>query len=58
MSGSYFRDGNNEIKEFRQPLGSWRNFDFNRFAITDTDGCNNEKKKGNSKQHHTWVARI
>ena len=49
MSGSYFRRGDGTIKEFWQPLGSWRAFKFNRFSITDTAKCNEEKKKGNSK---------
>lgn len=49
MSGSFFRDASGEAREFRQPLGSLRNFEFNRFAITDTAKCNEEKKKGNSK---------
>ena len=49
MSASYFRAGNGSIKEFRQPLASLRNFEFNRFAITNTAKCNEEKKNGNSK---------
>ena len=49
LSGSYFRDGTGHIKEYRQPLGSWRNFEFNRFATTNTAECNKEKMKGNSK---------
>ncbi|XP_078356917.1 uncharacterized protein LOC144641766 isoform X1 [Oculina patagonica] len=46
MSGSYFRDGSGNIREFRQMLGSLRTFEFNRFAITNTTKCNEEKKKG------------
>lgn len=49
MSASYFRDGNDTIQEFRQPLGSMRKFEFNRFAITDIAKCNEKKMKGNSK---------
>ncbi len=49
MSGSYFRDGSGNIREFRQMLGSLRTFEFNRFAITNTTKCNEEKKKGISK---------
>ena len=52
MSGSYFRDGNGKMKEYRQPLGSWRTFEFNRFSVTNTVKCNQEKKKGNSK--YSW----
>ena len=49
MSSSYFRDGNGNIKEFRQKLGDPRTFEFNRFAITNTTKCNEQKKKGISK---------
>lgn len=49
MGNSYFRDGNGQIREFRQPLASWRTLQFNRFAITDREECNEEKKKGVSK---------
>ena len=44
MSGSYFRDWNGKIKEYRQPLGSWRTFEFNRFSVTNTVKCNQDKK--------------
>ncbi|XP_028514531.1 uncharacterized protein LOC110237834 [Exaiptasia diaphana] len=49
-SASYFKDGQGNIKEFRQKLGttSWRKFEFDRFTITDTARCNEEKQKGNS----------
>ena len=49
MSGSFFRDASRQTKEFRQPLASLRNFEFDRLAITNTAKCNEEKKKGNSK---------
>ena len=49
LGASYFRDGTGKIKEFRQPLASWRKFEFNRFAITNTTKCNQEKMAGNSK---------
>ncbi len=49
MSASYFRNGNGSIKEFRQPLASLRNLEFNRFAITNSAKCNEEKMNGNSK---------
>lgn len=49
MSSSYFRDGKGKVKEYRQPLGSWRTLEFDRFAITNEDKCNEEKKVGNSK---------
>ena len=49
LSGSYFRDGKGNVREIRQPLGSWRTLEFDRFAITNTEVCNKEKAKGNSK---------
>ena len=49
LSASYFKDGNGETKEFRQKLVSERTFHFSRFEITDTDECNERKKKGESK---------
>ena len=48
-SGSYFRDGTGNIKQLRQPLATWRKFEFNRFAITDIAKCNEKKMKRNSK---------
>lgn len=53
MSASFFRDGNGEVREFRQQnMDVWRKFEFDRFAITDTAKCQAEKKKGNSKYSH------
>ncbi|KAL9983250.1 hypothetical protein ACROYT_G005396 [Oculina patagonica] len=49
LSGSYFRAGDNTIKQYRQPLGSYRNIPFNRFAISDVQKCNEETQKGSSK---------
>lgn len=49
MGDSYFKNAIGEIREFRQPLASWRTFEFNRFAITNTEECNKEKRKGVSK---------
>lgn len=51
MGDSYFRDVNRRerIKEFRQPLASWRTFEFNRFSITNDQECNKDKRKGISK---------
>ncbi|KAL9982967.1 hypothetical protein ACROYT_G005082 [Oculina patagonica] len=46
MSGAFFRDSSGQSKEFRVPLASLRNFVFNRFAITNSAKCNEEKKKG------------
>ena len=49
LSGSNFGDGNGKIKEYRQPLGSWRTFEFNRFSAINTVKCNQDKKEGISK---------
>ena len=49
ISGSYFRDGQGNTREFRQKLGTPRTFEFNRFAITNSTKCIEEKKKGISK---------
>ncbi|PFX25476.1 Neuropilin-1 [Stylophora pistillata] len=47
-TGSYFRDGNGTVKEFRQPLSlQYRTFEFNRFAITDTAQCTAAQLAGN-----------
>ena len=48
LSGSYFRAGDDEIKEFRQPLGSFRKIKFRRTAISDETRCREEERKGNS----------
>ena len=47
LSGSNFGDGNGKIKEYRQPLGSWRTFEFNRFSVINTVKYNQDKKEGN-----------
>lgn len=39
LSASYFRAGDNSIKDYRQPLGSYRKIEFNRFATTDQKKC-------------------
>lgn len=39
LSASYFRAGDNSIKDYRQPLGSYRKIEFNRFATTDQRKC-------------------
>ena len=49
FSSSFFKDGTGRIKEFRQPPASSQKFEFNRFAITNTAKCNEEKHKGNGK---------
>ena len=49
LSWSIFRDFSGEPKVFHQPLASQREFVFNRFAITNTEKCIKETKKGKSK---------
>lgn len=47
LSASYFRDGNGEIKEYRQDTGrpvSQRTFHFNRLRVTDDQKCNLQSK--------------
>lgn len=46
LSGSFFRDGNDEIKQYRQPLGAYRRIRFDRFAISDETKCRESKEKG------------
>ena len=55
-TGSYFRDGNGAVREFRQPLAlQYRTFEFNRFAITDRAGCAEAQLAGNGGHLcHTW----
>ena len=53
MSSSHFRDGNGTVREYRQPIGSERILQFNRFAITNITKCNEAKNKGISK----WLNR-
>ena len=48
-SASFFRTGSGTIKEYRQPLGSFRKMKFRRFAISDEAKCGQEERKGNSK---------
>lgn len=56
-SASYFKDGNNNIRNFRQKLGStsWQKFEFNRFRITDKDKCDEASSNDNSKYNIMWL---
>ena len=58
LSGSYFRAGDDEIKEFRQPLGSFRKIKFRRTAISDETKCTEEERKGNSMFKEKFIAYI
>ncbi|XP_078344643.1 uncharacterized protein LOC144630195 isoform X2 [Oculina patagonica] len=47
LSESYFRDGNGQMREYRQPLGNNRTMNFRRYAILDEARCREEEKSGN-----------
>ncbi|KAJ7321740.1 hypothetical protein OS493_034360 [Desmophyllum pertusum] len=47
LSASFFRSGDRTIKEFRQPLGSFRKMKFRRSAISNEGKCGEEEEKGN-----------
>ena len=49
LSGSRFRAGDDSVKEYRQPLGSFRKIKFRRTAISDETRCGEEERNGNSK---------
>ena len=48
MSRSYFKVGQ-EVKEYHQPLASWRYLNFDRFKISDATKCREEKEQGRGK---------
>lgn len=48
LGRSYFRIGD-EIKDFHQPMASWRYLNFDRFRITNEDKCRQEKEQGKGK---------
>ncbi|XP_020617098.1 uncharacterized protein LOC110055061 [Orbicella faveolata] len=39
LSSSYFRAGDSKIKQYSQPIGSYRKIKFNRFSISDEQRC-------------------
>ncbi|KAL9957971.1 hypothetical protein ACROYT_G034931 [Oculina patagonica] len=39
LSASYFRAGDDTIKQYRQPIGSYRKIKFDRFSISDEQKC-------------------
>ena len=45
LSRSYFRIGD-QIKDFHQPIASWKYLHFDRFKITNKDKCRQEKEHG------------
>ena len=59
-SASYFKDGLNKVRKFRQSRRS-KEFKFNRFSITDEAKCNKAIKAGSSKytnnisKERTWL---
>ena len=46
LSGSYFRAGDNTIKQYRQSVGEYRTIKFDRFTISNETKCQESKKKG------------
>ncbi|XP_078344954.1 uncharacterized protein LOC144630471 [Oculina patagonica] len=50
LSGSYFRAGDNTIKQYRQPVGSYRKIMFDRFSISDDKKCKKQKRKGKNNK--------
>ena len=48
LSRSYFRIGD-QIKDFHQPIASWKYLHFDRFKITNKDKCRQEKENGRGK---------
>ena len=46
LSGSYFRAGDNTIKQYRQSVGEYRTIKFDRFTISNETKCQENKKKG------------
>ncbi|CAH3144036.1 unnamed protein product [Pocillopora meandrina] len=45
LGRSYFRIGD-EIKDFHQPMASWRYLNFDRFKVTNENKCRQEKEQG------------
>ncbi|XP_078356298.1 uncharacterized protein LOC144642898 isoform X2 [Oculina patagonica] len=45
LGDSSFRDGNDKVKQYRQPV-TWRKLKFNRFSITNQDKCDRLRTKG------------
>ncbi|XP_078356069.1 uncharacterized protein LOC144640885, partial [Oculina patagonica] len=45
LSGSYFRAGDNTIKQYRQPVGSYRKIKFDRFTLTKESKCKKRKQQ-------------
>ena len=48
LGRSYFRIGD-EIKDFHQPMASWRYLNFDRFKVTNENKCRQEKEQGKGK---------
>ena len=49
LSESFFRKGDGNITEFRQPPGNNRTISFRRFSIVDVARCRQEEQSGTSK---------
>ena len=48
LSNCYFLAGDNEIKQYRQPVGNYRDLKFNRFSISNGKKCRESKANGQS----------
>ena len=46
LSGSYFRAGDDTIKQFHLPVGSFKNIKFDRFTLSNVNKCKGRKSKG------------
>ncbi|XP_078344331.1 uncharacterized protein LOC144629949 isoform X1 [Oculina patagonica] len=46
LSGSFFRAGDNTTKQYRVPVGAYKNIKFDRFTLTNKETCKNRKKAG------------
>ena len=45
LSGSFFRAGDGTVKQYRQPVGSFRSIKFNRFRISDDVRCRKKRSR-------------
>ena len=53
LSGSFFQAGDKTIKQFYQPVGSFRNIKFDRFTLSNEKKCKRRKEKG-KKSGEYW----
>ena len=48
LSNAYFLAGDNKMKQYRQPVGNYRDLKFDRFTISSESKCRESKEKGHS----------